>query len=91
VRFADALAPGAVLLSHEEPDGSLDAALGRGERPVTLLVGPEAGFTEEEHAAARAAGVPIATLGGALVLRTETAAIAAAVLALDRLGALAPA
>ena len=91
VRLADAFAPGAVLLSHEQPDGSLDDALVRVARPVSLLVGPEAGFTAEEHAAARAAGVPIATLGGALVLRTETAAIAAAVLALDRLGALAPA
>ena len=91
VRLADAFAAGAVLLSHEEPDGSLDDALVRVARPVALLVGPEAGFTTEEHAEARAAGVPIATLGGALVLRTETAAIAAAVLALDRLGALAPA
>jgi 16S rRNA (uracil1498-N3)-methyltransferase len=53
-----------------------------------LLIGPEAGFLPAEHEAARAAGVPIATLGD-LVLRTETAAIAAAVLALDRLGALA--
>ena len=86
-----ALVPGAVLLSHEEPDGSLDDALGRVARPVALLVGPEAGFVPDEHEAARAAGVPIATLGDALVLRTETAAIAAAVLALDRLGALAPA
>ena len=91
MRLQDALVPGAVLLSHEGPDGSLDDALGRVQRPVALLVGPEAGFTDEEHEAARAAGVPIATLGGALVLRTETAAIAAAVLALDRLGALAPA
>ena len=91
VRLADAFAAGAVLLSHEEPDGSLDDALVRVARPVALLGGPEAGFTAEEHAEARAAGVPIATLGGALVLRTETAAIAAAVLALDRLGALAPA
>ena len=33
--------------------------------------------------------MPIATLGD-IVLRTETAAIAAAVLALDRLGALQP-
>ncbi len=88
VRLQDALAPGAVLLSHEEPDGTLDDALARrSTQPLALLIGPEAGFTPAEHEAARAAGVPIATLG-ALVLRTETAAIAAAVLALDRLGAL---
>ena len=91
VRLQDALAPGAVLLSHEEPDGTLDDALAKVGRPLALLIGPEAGFTPAEHEAARQAGVPIATLGGALVLRTETAAIAAAVLALDRLGALSPA
>jgi 16S rRNA (uracil1498-N3)-methyltransferase len=90
VRLQDALAPGAVLLSHEEPDGTLDDALAKAGRPLALLIGPEAGFTAAEHEAARRAGVPIATLGD-LVLRTETAAIAAAVLALDRLGALAPA
>jgi 16S rRNA (uracil1498-N3)-methyltransferase len=87
VRLVHALAPGAIMLSHEEPDSSLDAALARVERPVTLLVGPEAGFLPAERALARAAGVPIATLGD-MLLRTETAAIAAAVLALDRLGAL---
>ena len=86
--FADALQPGAILLSHEEPDGSLDAAIARTPHPIVLLIGPEAGFLPAEHEAARAADVPIATLGD-LVLRTETAAIAAAVLALDRLGALA--
>lgn len=86
--FADALQAGAILLSHTEPDGSLDAAIARTPHPIVLLIGPEAGFLEAEHDAARAAGVPVATLGN-LVLRTETAAIAAAVLVLDRLGALA--
>jgi 16S rRNA (uracil1498-N3)-methyltransferase len=84
-----ALGPGAVLLSHEDPDGTLDDAIARAGRPLALLVGPESGFAPSEHAAARAAGVPIATLGD-IVLRTETAAIAAAVLALDRLGWLRP-
>jgi 16S rRNA (uracil1498-N3)-methyltransferase len=89
VPFAAALVPGAIMLTHEDPDGSLDAALARvAARPVVLLVGPEAGFLEAERAAARAAEVPLATLGD-LVLRTETAAMAATVLALDRLGALA--
>ena len=75
VAFADALGPGAVLCSHEDPDGPLvDLA------PRTLLIGPEAGFSAEEHAQARAAGVPIASLGPT-VLRTETAAIVAAALA----------
>ncbi len=89
MRLDEALRPGAVMLSHEQPDGSLDDALARAGRPVVLLVGPESGFAEAEHAAARAAGVPVATLGD-IVLRTETAAIAAAVLALDRLGGLRP-
>jgi len=88
VALAAALRPGALLLSHEEPDGDLDAALARVTAPVELLVGPEAGFDAAELAAARAAGVPIATLGP-LLLRSETAAIVAAALALDRLGELA--
>ena len=88
VTLAEALRrPGAVLLSHEQPDARLDAALAQAGRPVLLLVGPESGFSADEHAAARAAGVPIVTLGE-VVLRTETAAIAAATLTLDRLGAL---
>ncbi|MGI9116531.1 MAG: RsmE family RNA methyltransferase [Gaiellales bacterium] len=80
VAFAAALAPGAIVCSHEEPDADLGAALATVARPVTLLIGPEAGFSAEEHAAARAAGVPIASLGPT-VLRTETAAIVAAALA----------
>jgi 16S rRNA (uracil1498-N3)-methyltransferase len=89
VALPEALGPGAMMLSHEQPDGSFDDALARAGRPLVLLVGPESGFSDAEHAAARAAGVPLATLG-ASVLRTETAAIAAAVLALDRLGYLRP-
>jgi 16S rRNA (uracil1498-N3)-methyltransferase len=86
--FAEALAPGAVVLSHVDPDDGLVPALARVGRPVALLVGPEAGFQPDELEAARRAAVPIATLGD-VVLRTETAAIAAAVLALSQLGCLA--
>jgi 16S rRNA (uracil1498-N3)-methyltransferase len=43
---------------------------------VTLLVGPEGGFTEQEEDAARAAGaLPLSM--GPRVLRTETAGLAA--------------
>jgi 16S rRNA (uracil1498-N3)-methyltransferase len=84
VAFADALGPGAIICSHEEDDATLDAALARPARPLRLLIGPEAGFAPEELARARDAGAPIASLGPT-VLRSETAAIAAAVLVVDRL------
>jgi 16S rRNA (uracil1498-N3)-methyltransferase len=44
--------------------------------PITLLVGPEAGLSDAEEAAAEAAGF-IAVLLGPRVMRTETAALAA--------------
>lgn len=71
-RLADAavLAPGA----------------GTRARPLSILVGPEGGFTPEEHAAALAAGARAVRLGPH-VLRIETAAVAALaglVQALDR-------
>ena len=46
----------------------------RGDR-ISLLTGPEGGWTEDERARAAAAGWPGASLGG-LVLRAETAALA---------------
>ncbi len=82
VAFADALVTGTILCSHEEPDcGIGDLTI---TPPVALLIGPEAGFTADELAAARAASVPIASLGPT-VLRTETAAIVAAALVRERL------
>ena len=80
VAFADALVAGAVVCSHEEPDADLHAAFAAAGRSPALLIGPEAGFTADELEAARAAGVPIVSLGPT-VLRTETAAIVAATLA----------
>lgn len=80
VAYADALAAGAVVCSHEAPDADLHAAFASAGRPLTLVIGPEAGFTADELAQARAAGVPIVSLGPT-VLRTETAAIVAATLA----------
>ncbi|MDA1194614.1 MAG: 16S rRNA (uracil(1498)-N(3))-methyltransferase, partial [Planctomycetota bacterium] len=46
-----------------------------------LLIGPEGGFTSEELAAAQAAGASVAHLGRP-ALRVETAAVAAAAIAL---------
>ncbi len=84
VALADALHAGTVLLSHEEADSALDTALAGAGLPVTLLIGPESGFAATELALARAAGVPIVSLGPT-VLRTETAAIVAAAVVLDRI------
>jgi 16S rRNA (uracil1498-N3)-methyltransferase len=46
---------------------------------LTAVIGSEGGWSDEELAQAKAADVPVVTLGGR-VLRAETAAIAAAVL-----------
>jgi 16S rRNA (uracil1498-N3)-methyltransferase len=55
--------------------------------PVTLLVGPDTGFDEAEVDAARARGIIPAGMGRGM-LRAETAAIAAATLALAARGGL---
>lgn len=84
VDLAAALIPGAILCSHEAAEVPLDDALAGASAPTVLLIGPEAGFDDEEHAAASAAGVPIVRLGDT-VLRSETAAIVAVALVADRL------
>ncbi|MGD9689346.1 MAG: 16S rRNA (uracil(1498)-N(3))-methyltransferase [Phycisphaerales bacterium] len=48
---------------------------------LTLLIGPEGGWTPEESAALQGAGVPLVRLGPH-TLRTETAAVAAAAILL---------
>ena len=58
-----------------------------GAEAVTLVVGPEGGFTEEEVDAVRRSKAGLVSLGPA-ILRTETAAEAGAVLALARYGRL---
>ena len=84
VAYRDALAPGAIVCSHEQDDSSLSDALAGLASPITLLIGPEAGFSDEELAAARQGGVPIVRFGQT-VLRTETAAVVFAALVIDRL------
>ncbi len=56
-------------------------------REVALLIGPEGGFSDAEVAAAEKAGASVASLGPN-VLRTETAAVVAASLALAHYGRL---
>ncbi len=87
IAFREALVPGAIVCSHQGPDAPLEAALAAASTAgagVSLLVGPEAGFTDAELAEARAVGVPIVAFGWT-VLRTETAAIVAAACVRERL------
>ncbi len=53
------------------------------ERPVLLIVGPEGGFSRAEIDAARANGIQLASLGP-LILRAETAAVAAIAMLVGR-------
>ena len=57
----------------------LRKALPSTPRPTTVLVGPEGGFSDDEIAAAKAAGFQIVTLGPR-ILRVETAALVAVTL-----------
>lgn len=65
------------LLFSERDGQALNTDLKTGF--VTAIIGSEGGWSDEELDQARAANVPIVTLGGR-VLRAETAAIATAVL-----------
>lgn len=61
--------------SGELPAATLD------QTPLTVLIGPEGGFTPEERAAILAAGYRAVVLGTQHTLRFETAALAAAAVA----------
>ena len=67
------------LLCHEsaDPAAALPRVLDGAPLDLTILVGPEGGFSEPEVAAAEAAGWTVASLGPRR-LRAETAAITAA-------------
>ena len=71
-----ALTAGVRLLVLDEEERTERLGLAAGEGPVALVVGPEGGLAREEVEALRAAGgVPVSL--GPLVLRTETASLAA--------------
>jgi 16S rRNA (uracil1498-N3)-methyltransferase len=80
-----------LLASPASGGQSLAEALATSARPtqVALLVGPEAGLSEQEEAAALAAGWRPFNLGRR-VLRTETAAVVASALVLYELGQMTP-
>lgn len=65
-----------ILLSPRADSSLAQWAQASGPRALTLMVGPEGGFTAEEEDAALAAGA-LALSVGPRVLRTETAALAA--------------
>ncbi|QBE62820.1 16S rRNA (uracil(1498)-N(3))-methyltransferase [Pseudoduganella lutea] len=65
-----------LLLSPRGTSSLVDWARQAGPQAVTIMVGPEGGFTDEEEDAAVRAGAVMVTMGPR-VLRTETAALAA--------------
>lgn len=91
VRFGDIVADTATGTGFlidpggDNPLGTALRAATRPERPLTLLVGPEAGFSAHEVRQAEAAAWTICTLGDA-VLRAETAALTATALACEAAG-----
>ena len=81
-----ALLPVPVLVAWEsERRMRLRDALPSSARALSLVIGPEGGIAEDEIALARERGAVTVSLGGRN-LRSETAAIAAVALAMDRLG-----
>ena len=77
VAFESVIGEGSCLLFSERDGQTLNTDLKTAN--LIAIVGSEGGWSDEELDQARAAGVPIVTLGGR-VLRAETAAIATAVL-----------
>jgi len=70
-------ATGLKIILSEKPEAvSLKTALPSSAAQVTLAIGPEGGWTDEEFATAQAAGFRQASLGS-LILRAETAVVAA--------------
>jgi len=89
-RALEAAGGEALFIAWEEaevaPAGLAEALAGR--TAATLFIGPEGGFSEEEVALASAAGARTISLGPRR-LRSETAALTAAVRLLDAAGELA--
>jgi len=87
-QLGDVLAPaaGRVVMLWEDATEPLRHVLPP-NRDVTLLVGPEGGFTDAEVDAGRGSGAAVASLGSG-ILRTETAALVGATLVLASFGRL---
>ena len=83
----DALAEGPAVVLWERASEPLTSLLPPSAERVTLAIGPEGGIGDKDARAAEAAGASLASLGPG-ILRTETAAIVSAALALSRYGRL---
>ncbi|MFO8079707.1 MAG: RsmE family RNA methyltransferase [Armatimonadota bacterium] len=85
---APGVMPSAGLAGSDSPSlGERVEELGGG-RSLALFIGPESGFSLAEEAEARDLGVLLVTMGPR-ILRTETAAVVASALCLERMGELA--
>jgi len=80
--LTDVIGPTSVLLFERD---TASARLSEVEVPDRLVIGPEGGFTADEVKAAVRAGTVVATLGHR-ILRSESAALAAAAVVLSRAG-----
>ncbi|MGH2410494.1 MAG: RsmE family RNA methyltransferase [Chloroflexota bacterium] len=74
-----------LLLDERERERSLRAAVAPAHDVVRLFIGPEGGLTEEERRVAQTRGLLPESLGSP-ILRSETAGLAAAILALGASG-----
>jgi 16S rRNA (uracil1498-N3)-methyltransferase len=79
--LVEVLEAGSVML-YERHSGERLSAI---EPPVSVIIGPEGGFTPDEVVAAEAAGVKLAGLGPR-ILRSRSAAAAVAAVILSRTG-----
>jgi 16S rRNA (uracil1498-N3)-methyltransferase len=88
--FRDALAsaPGVLIVPYESERANRLAdylrALPERPRTVSVFIGPEGGYTDEEIALASESGAALVTLGRQ-VLRSETAGVVAAAIVLHTL------
>lgn len=91
VPWDEAVVPSAhgmlVVLWERARGGLLESLPPEAPDEVTLVIGPEGGIPEEDVRVAERAGAAVASLGPN-VLRTETAAVAAAAVVLARYGRL---
>jgi len=86
VKLAEALNLGAlrIVLAESEQETQLRDVLDSAEGSVTLAIGPEGGWTEDELQLFQKTGWIFASLGST-ILRAETAAIAATAIAISEL------